>query len=65
MPTAQLRGLARRYHTNLAAAEGVWKRQKAKVRPQKGKDRGKHSYRYLVGGVKAELANRAQSHRRE
>lgn len=55
MPFSALASMAREAGRSPAAAERYWRESKGKVRPQAGKGRGKHSYRYLMQIVKSRL----------
>jgi len=55
MPFSALASMAKKRGKGVAAAERYWSEGKADEHPVKGKDRGKHSYRYLMGIVKKRL----------
>jgi len=61
MPLPALRAMARKLGASPATAESIWNQQKAQIKPQPGKDRGKHSYRYLMATVKHILQNRRKA----
>jgi len=71
MPVPALRAVARQTGASLRTVESKWKQAKGKVKPKAGLDRGKHSYRYLMGTVKHMAQNhmkhlrRAADNRRE
>jgi uncharacterized protein YjbJ (UPF0337 family) len=48
----------------LATVESKWREAKGKVKPKAGVDRGKHSYRYLMGTVKHMAQNHMKHLRR-
>jgi len=61
MPVPALLALARRTGRSAATAESIWDAEKAKIHPRKRANRGKHSYRYLMGTVKHIMENKAKS----
>jgi len=61
MPIAALSSLAARAGVPRVTAERFWRQKKRQLKPQSGVDRGKHSYRYLMGTIKRMLANKAKS----
>lgn len=58
MPVPALRSVARKAGTSTAKAEALWRRLRKKTRPQAGREKGKRSYRYLMGAVKRALGKR-------